>query len=396
MGEDFIRIENLTKRFGATLAVDGVTLHIGRGEFFSLLGPSGCGKTTLLRMIGGFTLPDTGTIALDGEDVTALPPNKRATNMVFQSYAIFPHLNVRDNIAYGLRTERISAAEREQRVAEALAMIKLETYGERRAHQLSGGERQRVALARALVKRPKVLLLDEPLGALDKRLREAMQIELRQIQREVGITFIFVTHDQEEALSMSDRIAVMENGRVLQVADPKTLYEQPNSRAVADFIGTANFFPGQVVAVTGDSVTVETALGRMDIHRRNLAVGARVLAAIRPEKFTLSREAASLSGRIAAVSYLGDRQPVPGEHQRRNHHRRGAKQRRFPDRRGGASCLGGGRGDAVSGINSGPIPLSPRPARRPWGQGQIRNRACKIWAAQEGVSRLFHEKQRVS
>ena len=308
MNEDFLRIENLSKRFGATLAVDGVTLHIGRGEFFSLLGPSGCGKTTLLRMIGGFTLPDTGTIALDGQDVTTLPPNKRATNMVFQSYAIFPHLNVRDNIAYGLRSERLSAAERERRVAEALAMIKLETYGERRAHQLSGGERQRVALARALVKRPKVLLLDEPLGALDKRLREAMQIELRQIQREVGISFIFVTHDQEEALSMSDRIAVMENGRVLQVADPKTLYEQPNARGVADFVGTVNFFPGKIIAVTGDSVVVETALGRMTLRRRtNLAAGARVTIAIRPENLILSREAAAVSGRIAAVSYLGDR-----------------------------------------------------------------------------------------
>jgi spermidine/putrescine transport system ATP-binding protein/putrescine transport system ATP-binding protein len=308
VGEDFLRIENLSKRFGATLAVDGVTLDIARGEFFSLLGPSGCGKTTLLRMIGGFTLPDAGSIALDGEDVTVLPPNKRATNMVFQSYAIFPHLNVHDNIAYGLRTERLSAAERERRVAEALAMIKLDTYGERRAHQLSGGERQRVALARALVKRPKVLLLDEPLGALDKRLREAMQIELRQIQRDVGITFIFVTHDQQEALSMSDRIAVMEAGRVLQVADPKTLYEQPNSRGVADFVGTANFFPGNVVAMTGDSVTVETPLGRMEIRRRtNLRTGARLTIAIRPENLTLSREAGSVSGRVAAVSYLGDR-----------------------------------------------------------------------------------------
>ena len=306
--EDFLRIENLSKRFGATLAVDDVTLSIARGEFFSLLGPSGCGKTTLLRMIGGFTLPDTGTIALDGEDVTLLPPNKRATNMVFQSYAIFPHLNVRDNIAYGLRTERLSTAERDKRVGEALAMIKLESYGERRAHELSGGERQRVALARALVKRPKVLLLDEPLGALDKRLREAMQIELRQIQREVGITFVFVTHDQEEALSMSDRIAVMEAGRVLQIADPKTLYEQPNSRGVADFVGTANFFPGRVVAITGDSITVETALGPMILHRRtNLMAGARVTIAIRPENLVLSREAASPSGRIAAVSYMGDR-----------------------------------------------------------------------------------------
>jgi spermidine/putrescine transport system ATP-binding protein/putrescine transport system ATP-binding protein len=228
--------------------------------------------------------------------------------MVFQSYAIFPHLNVRDNIAYGLRSERLSAAERERRVAEALAMIKLETYGERRAHELSGGERQRVALARALVKRPKVLLLDEPLGALDKRLREAMQIELRQIQREVGITFIFVTHDQEEALSMSDRIAVMEAGRVLQVSDPKTLYEQPNSRGVADFVGTANFFPGRVVATTTDTVTVDTALGRMEIRRRtNLRAGARVAIAIRPENLTLSREAGSVSGCIAAVSYLGNR-----------------------------------------------------------------------------------------
>src|SRR6266849_917489 len=307
-GGDFIRIEGVSKRYGATLAVDKVSLSIKRGEFFSLLGPSGCGKTTLLRMIGGFTLPDEGSIRLDGDDVTELPPNKRPTNMVFQSYAIFPHLNVRDNIAYGLRSEGVAPAERDARVAAALAMIKLEHYGERRAHQLSGGERQRVALARALVKRPKVLLLDEPLGALDKRLREAMQIELRQIQREVGISFIFVTHDQEEALSMSDRIAVMEAGRVLQVADPKTLYEQPNSRAVADFVGTANFFPGQVVAVMGDSVTVETALGRMDIRRRaNLAAGARVTIAIRPENLILSREAASVPGRIAAVSYFGDR-----------------------------------------------------------------------------------------
>src|SRR6266550_776096 len=293
VGEDFIRIEDLSKRFGTTLAVDRVTLDIARGEFFSLLGPSGCGKTTLLRMVGGFTLPDAGTITLDGEDLTALPPNKRATNMVFQSYAIFPHLNVRDNIAYGLRTEGLSAADRDRRVAEALAMIKLERYGERRAHQLSGGERQRVALARALVKRPKVLLLDEPLGALDKRLREAMQIELRQIQREVGITFIFVTHDQEEALSMSDRIAVMKNGRVLQVADPKTLYEAPSSRAVASFIGTMNFFEGRVLAV-GQTISIETrALNRIEAPLQksvNIAGEARIVVAIRPEKLVLLRE----------------------------------------------------------------------------------------------------------
>src|SRR5438105_8248727 len=301
--EDFLRIRNVSKRYGPVAAVEAVDLAIARGEFFSLLGPSGCGKTTLLRIIGGFTAPDSGSIQIDGEDITSHPPNRRPVNMVFQSYAIFPHLNVADNIAYGLRADGVERAERERRVAEALSLIALPGYGARRAHQLSGGERQRVALARALVKRPKVLLLDEPLGALDKRLREAMQIELRQIQREVGISFIFVTHDQEEALSMSDRIAVMEGGRVLQVADPKTLYEQPSSRAVADFIGTANFFPGRVV----DSHAIETALGRMELRRNDLAIGARIIAAIRPEKFTLSRQAGAPSGRIAAASYPGDR-----------------------------------------------------------------------------------------
>jgi spermidine/putrescine ABC transporter ATP-binding subunit len=314
---DFIHIDKVTKRFGPVAAVDGVSLNIGRGEFFSLLGPSGCGKTTLLRMIGGFALPDDGVIALDGEDITGLPPNRRPTNMVFQSYAIFPHLNVRDNIAYGLRIERLSAAERDARVGEALAMIRLSGYGERRAQQLSGGERQRVALARALVKRPKVLLLDEPLGALDKRLREAMQIELRQIQREVGITFIFVTHDQEEALSMSDRVAVMEKGRVLQVADPRTLYEKPVSRAVADFIGTMNFFAGRIVSRSPGSAVVETAgLGRVEarpIETVSVSPGAPVLIAIRPEKLLLSIDkpnSPSVQGQILAASYLGDRSQI--------------------------------------------------------------------------------------
>jgi len=316
-GGDFIRIDKVTKRFGATAAVDGVSLQIGRGEFFSLLGPSGCGKTTLLRMIGGFAFPDEGAIALDREDITALPPNRRPTNMVFQSYAIFPHLNVRDNIAYGLRVERLTAAERNARVDEALAMIRLQGYGERRAQQLSGGERQRVALARALVKRPKVLLLDEPLGALDKRLREAMQIELRQIQRDVGITFIFVTHDQEEALSMSDRVAVMEKGRVLQVADPKTLYEKPVSRPVADFIGTMNFFAGRMVGISDGKAVVETAaLGRMEVSQNSadsFSTGARVWIAIRPEKLLLMSEQSnkqSVQGRILAASYLGDRSQI--------------------------------------------------------------------------------------
>jgi spermidine/putrescine transport system ATP-binding protein/putrescine transport system ATP-binding protein len=314
---DFLCIDKVTKRFGATAAVDGVSLRIGRGEFFSLLGPSGCGKTTLLRMIGGFAFPDEGSIALDGEDITQLPANRRPTNMVFQSYAIFPHLNVRDNIAYGLRVERLTAAERTTRVDEALAMIRLSGYGERGAQQLSGGERQRVALARALVKRPKVLLLDEPLGALDKRLREAMQIELRQIQRDVGITFIFVTHDQEEALSMSDRVAVMEKGRVLQVADPKTLYEKPVSRAVADFIGAMNFFDARILSISGDKTVVgSSALGRVEASltdSNSFSEGARVLIAIRPEKLSLSREqpnAQSVHGQILSESYLGDRSQI--------------------------------------------------------------------------------------
>ena len=313
-GEDFIRIEGVSKRFGETLAVDRVTLGIKRGEFFSLLGPSGCGKTTLLRMIGGFAFPDAGAITLEGEDITLVPPNKRPTNMVFQSYAIFPHLNVRDNIAYGLRSERLAAAERGTRVEAALAMIKLEGYGERRAHQLSGGERQRVALARALVKRPKVLLLDEPLGALDKRLREAMQIELRQIQRDVGITFIFVTHDQEEALSMSDRVAVMEKGRVLQVADPTTIYESPVSRSVADFIGTMNFFAGRIAEIANRTAKVDAeALGRLELRLgadAKFASGAQILVAVRPERLMLSSTAPagpSAKGRLVAAAYLGDR-----------------------------------------------------------------------------------------
>ena len=313
-GSEFLRLEGITKRYGAVVAADNVSLSIRRGEFFSLLGPSGCGKTTLLRVIGGFILPDEGKVQIDGQDVTELPPNKRPTNTVFQSYAIFPHLNVRDNIAYGLRTERVPKAELDTRVAQALAMIKLEHCAEKHANQLSGGQRQRVALARALVKRPKVLLLDEPLGALDKRLRESMQIELRQLQRDVGITFVFVTHDQEEALSMSDRIAVMENGKVLQVADPKTLYEAPSSRAVASFIGTMNLFEGRVAAVSGSSVAVDTrALGRLEIFRPDglsFGAGSSVLVAIRPESLSLSRLAParpSRACRLISTAYFGDR-----------------------------------------------------------------------------------------
>jgi len=317
-GTDFVAIENVSRRFGDAPAVDRVNLSIARGEFFSLLGPSGCGKTTLLRMIGGFTSPDEGAIRIDGEDMTSRPPEIRPVNMVFQSYAIFPHLNVAGNIAYGLRRDGLSNAERDRRVDEALRLISLEGYGARRAHELSGGERQRVALARALVKRPKLLLLDEPLGALDKRLRESMQLELRRIQRETGVTFLFVTHDQEEALAMSDRIAVMEHGRVLQVADPRTLYDSPNSRAVAAFIGNMNFFAGRVLGSSAAELVLDVAgFGKVGLPRRqdwSFAPGAEITLAVRPEKLMVTptppSEGASIRARALSSVYFGDRTQI--------------------------------------------------------------------------------------
>jgi len=312
--EDFIRIDHVTKRFSGIAAVDDANLSIHRGEFFSLLGPSGCGKTTLLRMIAGFEFPAMGEIYVEGARITDVPPHLRPSNMVFQSYAIFPHLNVFDNIAYGLRRARLSKAELAGRVNDALAMIKLEGFGARRADELSGGQRQRVALARALVCRPKVLLLDEPLGALDKRLRESMQIELRQLQKSVGITFVFVTHDQEEALSMSDRIAVMSGGKILQIATPRVLYEQPNCREVADFIGTINFFDGRVVAPN----TIDAGpLGTVRIASAEPA-GAKILLALRPEKIALTADPVpnAIQGSVVAAAYLGERShytiAVPG------------------------------------------------------------------------------------
>ncbi|HEY4124560.1 MAG TPA: ABC transporter ATP-binding protein [Rhizomicrobium sp.] len=312
MDDAYIRIDNITKRFGGVVAVDHADFSIKRGEFFSLLGPSGCGKTTLLRMIAGFEYPSEGEIYIDGAPVTDLPPNKRPTNMVFQSYAIFPHLNVADNIGYGLRRAGLTKAERNARVDEALAMIRLPDMANRKADQLSGGQRQRVALARALVNRPKVLLLDEPLGALDKRLREAMQIELRQIQKTVGITFVFVTHDQEEALSMSDRIAVMSSGQVLQIADPHTLYEKPNCREVADFIGTMNFFEGRVIGTGGDITEIDAGIaGRLQARNVNVALsapGSEVLLAVRPEKIVLNApNITGIIGKVSAAAYLGER-----------------------------------------------------------------------------------------
>jgi spermidine/putrescine transport system ATP-binding protein/putrescine transport system ATP-binding protein len=313
MPDHIIRIESVTKQFaGGVKAVDEANFNIERGEFFSLLGPSGCGKTTLLRMIAGFEFPTDGEIFIDGQASSLIPSYKRPTNMVFQSYAIFPHLNVYDNIAYGLRKDRISGSERRRRVNEALAMIKLEGFGARRGDQLSGGQRQRVALARALVKRPKVLLLDEPLGALDKKLREEMQIELRQLQKSVGITFVFVTHDQEEALSMSDRIAVMGKGKVLQIAPPRELYEQPGNVEVASFIGTINLIDATVKAISGNDLTLDSqGFGQiMAQGAEGLNVGDKIVAALRPEKvhISISKPAGlSVEGTIRASAYLGDR-----------------------------------------------------------------------------------------
>jgi spermidine/putrescine ABC transporter ATP-binding subunit len=312
--DDFIAISNVTKDFGKVRALDSVSMDIAEGEFFALLGPSGCGKTTLLRILAGFESPNGGEVSIDGQAMLSVPPNKRPVNMVFQNYAIFPHLNVRQNLAYGLRRQKLPKTELDARIEAALALIKLEGFGERRSEQLSGGQRQRVALARALIKQPKVLLLDEPLGALDKKLREQMQVELRALQQEVGITFVFVTHDQEEALSMSDRIAVVSEGRVLQVDSPERLYERPTSREVADFIGTMNFVPGTVTEVSNGTVAVSTeSLGMIEGRSERLFnKGDRALIAIRPEKIVATAQSPSdaqnfFSGKVAAASYLGDR-----------------------------------------------------------------------------------------
>jgi spermidine/putrescine transport system ATP-binding protein/putrescine transport system ATP-binding protein len=307
---DFLSLSHVRKSFGDTLAVDDVSLTVAEGEFFALLGPSGCGKTTLLRMIAGFARPDSGTLTLEGEDITNTPPHRRPTNLVFQSYAIFPHLTVFDNIAYGLRRQRLDKARLQETVAAMLATVRLEGFGTRRPDQLSGGQRQRVALARALVRRPQILLLDEPLGALDKRLREAMQIELRALQKKLGITFILVTHDQEEALSMSDRIAVMQAGKVLQVASPRDLYHRPASRDVAGFIGEMNFFHATVKGVGDSDVTLHAGLlGQRTLPRANLAQPVRegdtILLALRPEQIRFADK--GVPGIIFASSFLGER-----------------------------------------------------------------------------------------
>ncbi len=313
--EDYISIRNTSKHFGSVKAVDDITFNIAEAEFFSLLGASGCGKTTLLRMLAGFEQPTLGNIYIDGQPQAGVPPHQRPVNMVFQNYAIFPHLNVHKNIAYGMRKSGLTKAEIDRQVDEMLELIKLPGYGNRGAHQLSGGQRQRIALARALIKRPKVLLLDEPLGALDKKLREQMQLELRALQRDVGITFVFVTHDQEEAMTMSDRIAVMSMGMVLQIDSPTSLYEVPKVKEVADFIGTINFFDGSIKGREGDS-TVLDVQGLGTVHSSSAGKDApesgSTTVAIRPEKFNLSFRQPNVQtnmveGIIQAAAYLGDR-----------------------------------------------------------------------------------------
>ena len=312
--EAIISFRNVSKHFGKVTAVDDISFDIRRGEFFSLLGPSGCGKTTLLRMLAGFESPTTGELFIDEQPMSAIAPNNRPVNMVFQSYAIFPHLDVRGNIAFGMRKAGLSKPDLDAKIAEMLDLIKLSGFGSRAANELSGGQRQRVALARALIKRPKVLLLDEPLGALDKKLREQMQIELRALQQQVGITFVFVTHDQEEALTLSDRIAVMEKGVVLEIESPTQLYESPRTRFVADFIGTMNFFEGSVQNVNNGTVTVDSSLLGTVQARSNPdnQSASTVTLGIRPEKMQLSFERPSqavntMQGKMGPSAYLGDR-----------------------------------------------------------------------------------------
>ena len=305
-----IRVEQLVKRFGAgVLAVDGIDLFMPPGEFFTMVGPSGCGKTTTLRMIAGFEQPTSGRILLDGEDVANTPPHKRNVNTVFQSYALFPHLNVGDNVAFGLKYQRLTKEERRKRVSEALGMVQLASYGDRKPGQLSGGQQQRVALARALVLRPRVLLLDEPLGALDARLRKDLQVELKTLQVELGVTFVFVTHDQEEALTMSDRVAVMNGGRVEQAGSPQEIYEQPATVFVADFLGVSNLLNAD--CSSGDAGGVELEIGARTLRATQGARDVRgpVKAMIRPERVGIEAHggdgANRLPGMVEHAVFLG-------------------------------------------------------------------------------------------
>ena len=311
-----VRIEGVSKLFGDTYAVDNLSLAIYEGEFFSLLGSSGCGKTTLLRMLGGFERPTTGRIFIDDVDITEMPPYERPVNMMFQSYALFPHMNVEKNIGFGLRQEKLPKQEIQGRVEEVLNLVKMTDYAKRKPDQLSGGQRQRVALARALVKRPKILLLDEPLGALDKKLREHTQFELVNIQEKLGITFVMVTHDQEEAMTMSTRMAVMNNGIIDQLGTPTYIYEYPASRFIAEFVGAANVIEGRVLSVSDDGVTIHSDEYDCEFfvqHHKPMDIGAPVAVALRPEKILLREASAdqliginAVTGVVSEIAYLGD------------------------------------------------------------------------------------------
>ena len=309
----FVRIDGVTKTFGGFTAVDNVSLDIQKGELFSLLGGSGCGKTTLLRMLAGFESPTSGRVFIDGQDMTALPPYQRPVNMMFQSYALFPHMSVEQNVGYGLKHEPLTPQQRKDRVRDMLDLVKLSELAGRKPHQLSGGQRQRVALARALAKQPKLLLLDEPLGALDKKLREHTQFELMNIQYRTGITFIVVTHDQEEAMTLSNRIAVMDKGVIRQVGSPTDIYEFPANRFVADFIGSINQFEGEVLEARDGIITVSAAAtgGTVAVASdRSIAKDATVTVAVRPEKIVISRDAPAsginaLRGTVTDLGYFG-------------------------------------------------------------------------------------------
>jgi spermidine/putrescine transport system ATP-binding protein len=307
--EGEVQLEELCKRFDDVVAVDGIDIEMPPGEFFTLLGPSGCGKTTTLRMIAGFERPTSGRILLDGTDVARTPPHQRNVNTVFQSYALFPHLDVAKNVAFGLKYHKLSKEERAKRVGEALELVSMSDFARRKADQLSGGQQQRVALARALVLRPRVLLLDEPLGALDAQLRKNLQVELKALQDEVGITFVFVTHDQSEALTMSDRIAVMNNGRVEQAASPKEVYEEPDTVFVADFLGVSNLLSAEAVGQDGGACTVQVGDRRLRAQQGSTDARGEVKVMIRPERIEIEPHSSAgdqrLPGMVERSVFLG-------------------------------------------------------------------------------------------
>jgi spermidine/putrescine transport system ATP-binding protein len=307
-----LELRDVTKRFGDVVALDAVSLDIARGQFVTLLGPSGCGKTTTLRIVAGFEAQTAGSVSIRGERVDGVPPYRRNVNTVFQSYALFPHLSVFENVAFGLRVKSRPAADIRRTVGQALEQVRLGGLDRRRPHELSGGQQQRVALARALVNHPAILLLDEPLGALDLKLRKEMQLELKRVHREVGITFIYVTHDQEEALTMSDLIAVMDAGRIVQLGPPREVYDRPRTTFVANFVGVSNLLAGVVRESAGGSATIEVEGGWRFAKRlaRPPAAGERVLVAVRPEKLRVSRDGRGLRGQLEDFVYLGSRATV--------------------------------------------------------------------------------------